>query len=172
LKRAEHQRFGKAPELAQLRKESAMVNVSREPPQQTRDRLERVIKLSRLEVYDGPWAFQEFPLTDFPAAVRPDAVALVRDDSVWSQLVPCDDPAEDLFGLFCFHFPAGADNSGFVGWLASLLKERFGTGVFVTCGQNRSDGGIFDYWGCPYDLHDAITTYVRVLTGRREEVSS
>jgi hypothetical protein len=51
--------------------------------------------------------------------------------------------------LFRFHFPEGADNSGFVGWLATRLKLRFGTGVFVTCGQHRRDGGIFDYWGVP-----------------------
>jgi hypothetical protein len=85
---------------------------------------------------------------------------------VWSQLVPCDDPAEELFGLFRFHFPAGVDNSGFVGWLASLLKERFGTGVFVTCGQNKDEGGIYDYWGCPFDLRIPITAYVRDLTGQ------
>jgi len=27
------------------------------------------------------------------------------------------------FALFSFHFPEGLDNSGFVGWLATALKE-------------------------------------------------
>jgi hypothetical protein len=48
--------------------------------------------------------------------------------------------------------PAGMDNSGFVGWLATEFKRRLGTGVFVVCGQNRDRGGIYDYWGCPVQV--------------------
>ena len=44
-----------------------------------------------------------------------------------------------------FHFPAGVDNSGFVGWLASHLKVVLGTGVLVVCGFNSQRGGVFDY---------------------------
>lgn len=126
-----------------------MVDISQETIKQTNTRLLSVTKQARLLAYPGTYAFLEFPLADFPAAVRADALALVRDDEVWSQLVPCENRDEDLFALFRFHFPGRVDNSGFVGWLASRLKRKFGTGVFVTCGQNRRDGGIFDYWGVP-----------------------
>ncbi|WP_436025877.1 DUF6196 family protein [Trinickia sp. LjRoot230] len=30
-------------------------------------------------------------------------------------------------------------STSFVGWLATHLKNRFGTGVFVTCGQNDAE---------------------------------
>lgn len=87
----------------------------------------------------------------------------MRDDEVWSQLVPSTDPRQERFGLFRFHFSAGADNSGFVGWLASHLKRRFGTGVFVTCGQNQANGGIFDYWGVPETLAEPVFAELRQL---------
>jgi hypothetical protein len=143
-----------------------MVSVSHETREQTERRLLAVTSQARLQTYAGGYAFLEFPLAEFPTAVRADALALVRDDVVWSQLVPCDDPAEERFGLFRFHFPAGADNSGFVGWLASRLKQKFGTGLFVTCGQNREDGGIFDYWGVPIALAAEVIAEVERLAGR------
>jgi hypothetical protein len=51
--------------------------------------------------------------------------------------------------LWSFHFPTDAPNSGFVGWLASLIKERTGSGVFVVCGYDAERGGVYDHWGCP-----------------------
>lgn len=142
-----------------------MVDISHESAEKTEARLREVIKTARLTVYRHCYAFYEFPLADFPGGARSDALALVRDDHVWSQLVPCDDPKEDLFTLFRFHFPANADNSGFVGWLATHLKRRFGTGVFVTCGQNRKDGGIFDYWGVPVAIGAGVIDEVESLIG-------
>lgn len=140
-----------------------MVSISHETDEQVEQRLRQVIKKARLHVYPGTWAFQEFPLDRFTESARSDALALVRDDAVWSQLVPDDDPSAELFGLFRFHFPAGVDNSGFVGWLATHLKQRHGTGVFVTCGQNNADGGIFDYWGVPAALANEVISAVREL---------
>jgi hypothetical protein len=140
-----------------------MVHISRETTAATEQRLLRVTQQARLVIYPGTFAFLEFALEAFPAAVRPDALALVRDDQVWSQLVPCSDAAAELFGLFRFQFPPRVDNSGFVGWLATRLKIQFGTGVFVTCGQNRHDGGIFDYWGVPAALASEVTAAVRNL---------
>ena len=133
-----------------------MVDISHETIEEAECRLRRVITKARLRIYPCMYAFQEFPLDQFPGAVRANALALVRDDNAWSPLVPSDDARQELFGIFRFHFPAGADNSGFVGWLATHLKQRFGTGVFVTCGQNQADGGIFDYWGVPAVLADAV----------------
>jgi hypothetical protein len=140
-----------------------MVDISRETIEQTEQRLRRVITEARLRIYPETYAFVEFPLDQFPKAVRPDALALVRDDNVWSQLVPSRDASKEQFGVFRFHFPAGADNSGFVGWLATHLKSRFGTGVFVTCGQNAEDGGIFDYWGVPATLADEVFEEIKRL---------
>ncbi len=140
-----------------------MVSISLETPDQIDARLRQVIRESRLKVWNQPYAFEEFPLQDFPAMASPAALALVRDDAVWSQLVPGTTRSTEAFAVWRFHFPAGADNSGFVGWLASHLKARFGTGVFVTCGSNTQDGGIFDYWGCPWALRDTVLTEVRAL---------
>jgi hypothetical protein len=139
------------------------VNISRETAEQTEARLRCVIQSSRLDVFDGAWAFEEFPLADFVRRANSNALALVRDKSVWSQLVPSTDETAERFGVFCFHFPKGADNSGFVGWLATHLKQKFGTGVFVTCGQNSKDGGIFDYWGAPLELSGKIFGEIKAL---------
>lgn len=126
--------------------------ISKENPTDTDKRLRRVITQTRVKFYDEPYAFVESPLSAFPAAIDSKAVALIRDDQVWSQLVPSNDSKAMRFMVFRCHFPDGVDNSGFVGWLASRFKARFGTGVFVTCGQNQADGGIFDYWGVPLAL--------------------
>ncbi len=141
-----------------------MVSVSLETPIQTEMRLRRVLRLARLECFDRSYAFLETAAAQ-PLIPHAHALALVRDDAVWSQLVPCDDPDEERFALFRFHFPEHADNSGFVGWLANHLKRKFGTGVFVICGQNRADGGIFDYWGVPVALGAAVRDELLSLTG-------
>lgn len=147
-----------------------MVNISHENPDEIEARLLRVTAQARLQLYPVTYAFLEFGLADFPLAVRPDALAIVRDDAVWSQLVPCRDEGQELFGIFRFHFPEGVDNSGFVGWLATRLKHRFGTGVFVTCGQNRKDGGIFDYWGVPAALAADVIAHVQSLANGVQQV--
>ena len=146
-----------------------MVNIFCETVEQIEQRLRRVITQARLQIFPGTWAFHEFPLSGFAQSARSDALALVRDDTVWSQLVPSDDSGDDFFGVFRFHFPAEADNSGFVGWLATHLKQRYGTGVFVTCGQNSADGGIFDYWGVPAVLAQTVFAEVRALAEGRAE---
>ena len=140
-----------------------MVQISHETPEQTDARLRRVIAQARFEVQGGRYVFEEFPLDAFPVRARGDALALVRDEEVWSQLVKSDDPRAEGFFVFSFHFEGCADNSGFVGWLANHLKRALGTGVFVTCGQNSRRGGIFDYWGCPLALGDQAVEEVRRL---------
>jgi len=142
-----------------------MVHISRETPEETEARLEEVTRRCDLKVFDGSFAFSEFPLHRFPDLVQPDALALVRDDDVWSQLVPHDGREGEMFAVFRFHFPPEVDNSGFVGWLATRLKRRFGTGVFVVCGHNHARGGIFDYWGCPIGVADDVLAEVRQLVG-------
>lgn len=137
--------------------------VSHETPEETDRRLRGVLATADLTVLDGTFAFEEFPLHAFPARAHADALAIVRDDDRWSQLVSSSDPGAELFAVLRLHFSPGLDNSGFVGWLASWLKRRLGTGVFVICGQNGTRGGIFDYWGCPAHLRDAVLEEVHTL---------
>lgn len=137
--------------------------VSHETPEETDRRLREVLATAELTVLDGTFAFEEWPLDAFPGRVRADALAIVRDDEQWSQLVSSSAPDAELFALVCLHFAPGLDNSGFVGWLASWLKRRLGTGVFVICGQNSARGGIFDYWGCPAHLRDAVLEELEAL---------
>jgi Family of unknown function (DUF6196) len=141
----------------------AMVNISQEKPHEIESRLRRVIQETRLTVYDDPFAFEEFSLTAFKERADLAALALVRDDEVWSQLVKAVPNSPEPFAIWRFHFSHGADNSGFVGWLATHLKKCFGTGVFVICGQNSNDGGIFDYWGCPWELRESVLDEVSAL---------
>jgi hypothetical protein len=146
--------------------EDAMVSIAKETAEQARRRLRRVIQQARLKVFEGVWTFEDFPLAELPTRVSPLALALVRDEDVWSQLVPYRGNGEPLT-LFRFHFPPDADNSGFVGWLATLIKETFGSGVVVTCGSNSRAGGIFDYWAVPASIGAAVTAMVVELVGGR-----
>lgn len=143
-----------------------MVSVSKETEQQVESRLLGVMARSTLTVLPRSYAWDEFGLEAFPDAVDPYALALVRDEDGWSQLVPSDDPGHELYLVFRFKFPDGDDNSGFVGWLATTLKVSLGTGVFVTCGHNASSGGIYDYWGAPARLGQEVTRVLGNLRGR------
>ncbi len=136
------------------------MDISPETPEQTRSRLLRVMAHARMDVLPGDHTFAEFPVAQFPAQLASrladSALALVRDQDVWSALLPTpvQTPAQDRYAVVCFHFAPDIPNSGFVGWLATELKQQLGTGVFVVCGQNSSDGGIFDYWGIPRSVAD------------------
>jgi hypothetical protein len=88
------------------------------------------------------------------------------DVSALVPVVPETAEPVERFGVFSFHFPAGVDNSGFVGWLATHLKRRLGTGVFVVCGSNRARGGIYDHWGCPHALLPQVVAVIDELSER------
>jgi hypothetical protein len=139
--------------------------VSHETAQQTDTRLRAVIARARLTRCKGDYVFAEFPLGALPHPLPSDALAAVRDDAVWSVLLPAQDRLGERFRVFRFHFPASLDNSGFIGWLATHLKRAVGTGVFVVCGHNSADGGIYDYWGCPAGVADAVSKELERLTG-------
>jgi hypothetical protein len=146
-----------------------MVHISRETPEQTHERLLEVIAAATFRVYDDAYVFEEAPLRGPIPPLDDRTLALVRDDRVWSRLVPTAlDHGVEQFGLLRFHFPEGVDNSGFVGWLASHLKRELGTGVFVVCGQNSEQGGIFDYWGFPAELREAVVREIEKLRGARK----
>jgi hypothetical protein len=141
-----------------------MVSVSHETADQTVRRLQGVLGLAETVVLPGTWSFIETP-RDQPPVLDDRLIAVVRDEDSWSVLRPSDeDDGRERFGVFSFHFPDGVDNSGFVGWLASALKEQLGTGVFVVCGSNRDRGGVYDYWGCPHELLQEALAAVHRLT--------
>jgi hypothetical protein len=145
-----------------------VVSVSIETEEATDQRLRSVIAAAELIVHDGPWYFRESDSAS-PPVLSEQTLAVVRDEDSWSALVPLrDEPSGPVerFGIFSFHFPPDADNSGFVGWLATHLKRGLGTGVFVVCGSNSARGGIYDYWGCPIDLLSDAVALVKALSAR------
>jgi cell wall-associated NlpC family hydrolase len=143
-----------------------VVSISREAREQTEQRLREVIAAAEFVTLDGAWAFREAPLGEPPELNR-QVLAAVRDETSWSWLTTAGPDDHERFAVFSFHFPSGLDNSGFVGWLASALKQELGTGVFVVCGHNSRRGGIYDYWGCPAELRDEVAHVIETLRALR-----
>jgi hypothetical protein len=139
------------------------MQISHETSQQTDARLQRVLAEAEFVLLSEAHAFVEVAVSRFPADLVSNALAFVRDEDVWSALVPATSPGQEQFVVFSFHFTPGLDNSGFVGWLASHLKSVFGTGVMVVCGQNSNRGGIFDYWGAPLSVADEVVAEIHRL---------
>lgn len=135
--------------------------ISIETQKQTEKRLKKVIQTSDLKIYDKDYYFKEIPIDKFHFEEQ--ALAIVKDEEVWSFLIPSTSLKTENFKVFSFHFNDGLDNSGFVGWLASKIKKELGTGVFVVCGQNTNRGGIFDYWGCPVSIANEVIELVQQL---------
>jgi hypothetical protein len=151
------------------------MGVAKEFPAQTERRLRAVLRAASRERLPGTWHYHEFPAERFPQDARADALALVRGEAGWSQLVPISDgeqPAEPL-RLWTFRFAPDAPNSGFVGWLASTIKLRTGAGVIVVCGYDAEHGGVFDHWGCPAEIGDEVLALVDELSAppRRDALS-
>lgn len=150
-------------EIAPTSQKVRSMYVSKETPEQTQKRLLKVISQAEFKALEGNYTFEEFALLELSARMRNDALALVRDETQWSQLVPARDASRERCKLFRFHFAQDLDNSGFVGWLATHLKNKLGTGVFVVCGQNSRRGGIFDYLGCPVELGSDVQLAIESL---------
>lgn len=143
------------------------MHVSQESAYQTDARLGHVLADSEFVVFELPWAFVEVDASRFPEELLPTALAFIRDEDVWSALVPASSPEQERFIIFGFHFKPRLDNSGFVGWLASHLKACLGTGVLVVCGQNSLRGGIFDYWGAPWSMRKQVIDEIERLRAFR-----
>ncbi len=135
--------------------------ISNETTEQTEIRLRKVIKSTALKIYDCTYYFKEVPLDKFN--FEREALAIVRDEEVWSFLIPSASSITENFKVFSFHFEKNQDNSGFVGWLATKIKKELGAGVFVVCGQNSNRGGIFDYWGCPESVAEEVVNLIKEL---------
>ena len=92
------------------------------------------------------------------------ALAAVRDGSAWYALTRVSPNAPGAYRILVFHFAEGSNASGFVAWLAGLMKKEAGTGAMVVCGFDaratpalwQTSLGLFDYWGCPWDRGDDV----------------
>ena len=108
-----------------------------------------------------PYAWQE--VKGAPNLPAP-ALAVVRDGSAWYALAPVADGTASAYRILMFHFAEGQNASGFVAWLAALMKKEANTGAMVVCGFDaratsalwQTSLGLFDYWGCPWDRGDTV----------------
>jgi hypothetical protein len=135
-----------------------MVSISHERRVESERRLRTVLRAARLVHLPGAWCFQrisgETPL---------EALATVKDVEGWCALVPAMQDASEQFGVTLTTFAPEIENSGYVGWLATAIKQRLGSGVFVICGDNPRRGGIFDYCGYPLKMAAAVRALIDEL---------
>lgn len=138
----------------------SLVHFSKETADETSARLLGVLRRATI-TQPGRYRLVRVSQND-AAALLTQALAVVRDGETFSALVPAASPEPQDFAVFSFHFEADEDNSGFVGWLASQIKEHVGTGVIVICGLS-ADGAVFDYWGVPMELAEPTLRFIDAL---------
>ena len=83
--------------------------ISTETSEQTESRLKKVIQTSDLKIYDKEYYFKEVTIDKFQFEEQ--ALAIVRDEEVWSFLIPSESSETENFKVFSFHFEEGLDNS-------------------------------------------------------------
>lgn len=139
-----------------------------ETADQMHDRLLGVIAKSRFEAFSEPYAWQDIPdLRQIPDG----ALAAVRDGEAWHALAPAVQGTKENYRVFSFHFAESTNASGFVAWLAALMKQDAGTGAMVVCGFDARNNpelwqtslGLFDYWGCSWIKGDEVIALVERL---------
>jgi hypothetical protein len=139
-----------------------------ETSEQMHHRLLEVIAKSRFEALSRPYAWQGIPHS---IQIPDGALAAVRDGNAWYALVPARQGAKGNYRVFSFHFAEGTNASGFVAWLAGLMKQDAGTEAMVVCGFDARNNpalwqtslGLFDYWGCPWIKGEAVIALVERL---------
>lgn len=103
------------------------------------------------------------------------ALACVRDGASWFEFVPAtNEPSKERHFVVSFNFSEGASASGFVGWLATHLKQQANTGVVVICGKDARNtpgllaaaNGVFDYWCCMAEAKPRFLAAIRTLIER------
>ena len=142
-----------------------------ETARQMHDRLRRVIAASQFEALSEPYAWQFFSKS---SQLPDNTLAVVRDGLTWYALTASSPDVEGSYRILVFHFAEGMNASGFVAWLAGLMKREAGTGAMVVCGFDaratsvlwQTSLGLFDYWGCPWSKGAAVVKLVERL--RRE----
>src|SRR5262249_52448472 len=97
-----------------------------ENPGQMKQRLWGGIAPGRFTVLAEPHVWQPLARS---APLPASAIAVVRDGEAWAALVPATTDAAGAYRIFAFHFAEGTNASGFVAWLAGLMKSEAGTGA-------------------------------------------
>ena len=139
-----------------------------ETPEQMHNRLIAVIAAARFEPLPQPYAWQRVDtLLKLPSG----ALASVRDSSTWYALAPVSPEAAGAYRILVFHFAEGTNASGFVAWLAGLMKTEVGSPAMVVCGFDaratpalwETSQSLFDYWGCPWACGEDVIALVERL---------
>ena len=136
-----------------------MVSISHERRVESERRLRAVLRSAEHVHLDGAWCFRRLAGATPPA----EALATVKDVDGWCALMPATEESGERFGVTLTTFASEIENSGYVGWIATLIRERLGSGVFVICGDNPQRGGIFDYLGYPLEVADAVRALIEEL---------
>lgn len=127
-----------------------MVDVMNETPRQVHAKLCRVFSKATV-CHEGMYVWRE--VSEPPSGFPLDGIlAYVKGQLTSSVLVPSPHHEPDRLHVTRINFTSDQDNSGFGGWLATLLKSKLGTGVAVVCGYESANGGVFDYWCIPEEI--------------------
>ena len=102
-----------------------------ETARQMHDRLRRVIAASQFEALSEPYALQFFNKS---SQLPDNTLAVVRDGLTWYALTESSPDVEGSYRILVFHSAEGMNASGFVAWLAGLMKREARTGAMVVCG--------------------------------------
>lgn len=62
--------------------------ISKETEEQTKERLLRVLSRAEFKDFDNSYIFEGFPIAELECKAKETAIAFVRDEEVWSQLIP------------------------------------------------------------------------------------
>lgn len=99
-----------------------MVDISQEAPEQTESRRRAVVAMAQLTWHSGAFAYSEFPASAFPTHETGGALALARDEEVWSVLKAATADAIEPMALFFFPLPGGRRQQR-LRWLARLTPQ-------------------------------------------------
>ena len=80
------------------------MDIKNEKSEQTHERLLKVIASAEFKVFEDTYIFDEFPIDKFPKRANPTAIAYVREEYVWSQVVPSTDTSKQLWKTLRFRF--------------------------------------------------------------------
>lgn len=80
--------------------ERPAVYISHESTGQTQARLQCVLAQAEMLILPDPHAFVEVSASRFPVELVTQAIAFVRDEDVWSALVPSSNPKDERFVVF------------------------------------------------------------------------
>src|SRR5262249_60732675 len=86
------------------------------------------IAAAQFEVLSQPYAW---PQVSEPFRLPANAFAVVRDGSAWHALTAVPPNTTGAYRILVFHFAEDSNASGFVAWLAGVMKKEAGAGGMV-----------------------------------------